>query len=56
MRQKPLKTLMKGGFEDMAKNAYGTNQVGTIKAPNPVKGDPKATAQTGTDLRTKRGK
>ena len=37
----------------MKKNVYGTNQVGTVKAPNPVKGDPNANAVTGNDLRTK---
>ena len=35
----------------MGKNVYQTNQVGTIKAPCPVKGDPNASAQTGNDLR-----
>ena len=37
-------------------NKYATNQVGVIKAPNPVKGDPKADQKTGEDLRVKQGK
>lgn len=40
----------------MKKNPYQTNQVGTVKAPNPVKNDPKSTVQHGDDLRTKKGK
>lgn len=35
---------------------FATNQSGVIKAPNPVKGDPKSTTKTGNDLRVKQGK
>jgi hypothetical protein len=40
----------------MSKNPYATNSGGVIKAPHPVKDQPKATTKgggAGTDLRTK---
>jgi hypothetical protein len=36
----------------MKKNNYATNSAGVIKAPKPVKDQPKATVVTGNDLRT----
>jgi hypothetical protein len=36
----------------MKKNPYATNQGGVIKAPQPVKDQPKATVVKGGDLRS----
>lgn len=47
---------LKKGVEKMSKqNPYATNSGGVIKAPHPVKDQPKATTKNGgkKDLRTK---
>ena len=35
---------------------FATNQGGVIKAPRPVKNEPKSTVEKGTDLRNGKGK